>query len=178
MFQFNIFLLLFMNLVFLSFSLMLVLGFLSVSIISLGSEKVIFLNISFLEIAVVLIATWLQASKKLNVLTIWWFGIMLNRNRNWIRFIILEVEWFLGGHKGIGYVTRVDIFHFDFFDFDSVCAEGAIAVYRFGLLGYGLCFAELPSQMCFAAWSKWDCQAIDATSKCRGTHLLGLHDVG
>ena len=72
MLQLDVFLLLFINLVFLPFSLMLVLRFLSVSIISLRSEEV---KIRFFDTAAVLIALYylsvrIIGSKELNILTV------------------------------------------------------------------------------------------------------------
>ena len=72
MLQLDVFLLLFINLVFLPFSLMLILRFLSVSIISLRSEEV---KIRFFDTAAVLIALYylsvrIIGSKELNILTV------------------------------------------------------------------------------------------------------------
>ena len=72
MLQLDVFLLLFINLVLLPFSLMLVLRFLSVSIISLRSEEV---KIRFFDTTAVLIALYylsvrIIGSKELNILTV------------------------------------------------------------------------------------------------------------
>jgi hypothetical protein len=74
MLQLDVFLLLFINLVFLPFSLMLVFRFLSVSIISLRSEEVK-IRLRFFDTAAVLIALYylsvrIIGSKELNILTV------------------------------------------------------------------------------------------------------------
>ena len=90
MFQLDVFLLLFMNLVLLPFSLMLLLGFLSISIISLRSEEVLYIliKIGFFDITA-LITAWTHASKESNTLTV----------------AIIIITAFVHAHEG----TRVNI---------------------------------------------------------------------
>ena len=89
MFQLDVFLLLFMNLVLLPFSLMLLLGFLSISIISLRSEEVLYILIKIGFFDSTALTAWTHASKELNTLTV----------------VIIIITAFVHAHEG----TRVNI---------------------------------------------------------------------
>ena len=180
MLQFDVFLPLFMNLVLLSFSLMLVLGFLSVSIISLRSEKVK-IRLRFFDTAAVLLALWTRASKELNILTVGMLLLItclfnyagtLRRFGRWCS----RPKCILRGPQGIWYVTRINIFHYYCCNFNSVHAKVSIAMYCFRLVGYHLCLAQLLRHMCLAFWSVWYRQAIGTAFKGKDVQLLGLHD--